>query len=103
MNLLGRTYAHCLHQPGLEPCKLPVTVDRLSDAKRLDCTALKWIASVPWKEVHVQVRQSVAMNLVVELDCASYDRQRRRDAMRVLNEGHRLSNGQVMQINSMYA
>ena len=73
-----------------------MAIDWLSDTKWLNRTPLKWVTSVPWKEVHMQVGQSVAMNLVVELDGTCYSRQSRRDAMCVLNECRRLSNGKVV-------
>jgi hypothetical protein len=80
-----------------------VAIDWLSRAKWLDGTALEWVTSVPRKKVHVQVRQRVAMYLIVELDGTRYSTQGRRNAMCVLHERYRLSNGKVVQVNRVHA
>jgi hypothetical protein len=101
--LLGRPRAQHLHQLIPELRKLPSPINRLRNAKRLNGAALKLIASVPREKVHMQVRQSIAMNLVVELDGARYGRQDGRDTMRVLKESCRLSCREIVQLNRMGA
>ena len=68
---------------------------------RVDRPALKLIADVSWKKVHMQMRGCVAMNLIVHLD-RLYDRgDGRRNSSHVPHECGPLRLAQIMELNGV--
>ncbi len=99
MAKLGRACAKGLQDSASYLGKLSGCVNGLSDASGFNGATFKRIARVPWEKMHVQMRQRVAVNLIIQLHGLGSNRQRRRHFARVAHKRFSLSTAQIVQLN----